>query len=171
MGTNLNGNELKIKVPATSSIIKKISETHCSMQSPYNKSPSGGLCQTPCGKNQISLSMPSEAACCNGAQLANTQFTCTTEGCIQASKHGQQFALARGDNKPQDYSNKNTFVLKVAKTANLGDRKCKLEFEVVTPKGPEKKPPIETANVRIQSDPDCDCCIGRLKRPIKKKQY
>ncbi|XP_013162414.1 PREDICTED: uncharacterized protein LOC106113902 isoform X2 [Papilio xuthus] len=172
IGTNLGGNELKIKVPATSAIIKKISQTHCSMQSPYTENKNEGPCQAPCGKNQISLTMPSEAICCNGAQPANTQFTCTTEGCVQASKHGQA-ALARGDTKQPNVltsQNKNTFVLKVAKTANLGDRKCKLEFELVTPKGLDKKPPVLKANARIQSDPDCDCCIGRLKKTKGKKK-
>ncbi|CAK1588175.1 unnamed protein product [Parnassius mnemosyne] len=170
--TNLGGNELKIKVPATSSIIKKISQTHCAMQSPYLKGTDDNTsCQPPCGKNQISLAMPSEAICCNGAQLANTQFTCTTEGCIQASKHGQQTALARGDNKYQEIPNKDSFVLKVAKTAIQGEKKCKLEFELVTPKGPDKKPPVQKHNARIQSDPDCDCYIGRLKKSKEKKKH
>ncbi|CAG4984935.1 unnamed protein product [Parnassius apollo] len=159
IGTNLGGNELKIKVPATSSIIKKISQTHCAMQSPYLKGTDDTSCLPPCGKNQISLAMPSEAICCNGAQLANTQFTCTTEGCIQASKHGQQTALARGDNKYQEIPNKDSFVLKVAKTAIEGEKKCKLEFELVTPK--DCCPPGNKIIFQMPSD---SCGTGHKQR-------
>lgn len=136
------------------------------MQYPYaGKGVDGGPCQPPCGKNQISLALPNEDVCCRGARLADTQFTCTTEGCTQASKHGQQAALARGDIKQQDPGNKDTFVLKVAKTAMQGDRKCKIELELVTPKGPDKKPPVQKFNSRLQSDLDCECCVRRLKKP------
>ncbi|CAG4941992.1 unnamed protein product [Colias eurytheme] len=159
IGTTLGGNELKIKVPASASIIKKISQTHCAMQSPYTKNSDGGPCEPPCGKNQISLALPSEDICCHGARPADTQFTCTTEGCLQASKHGQQAAMARGDNK-QELPNKDVFVLKVAKTALQGDRKCKLELELVTPKAADKKPPVTKQNTRIQSDLDYCCPTG-----------
>ncbi|CAG9781902.1 unnamed protein product [Diatraea saccharalis] len=160
IGTNLGGNELKIKVPASASIVKKISQTHCAMSYPYAKGVDGGPCEPPCGKNQISLALPNEDICCQGARLADTQFTCTTEGCTQASKHGQQSALARGDIKNDAPGNKNTFVLKVAKTAMQGDRKCKLEVELVTPKGPDKIPPVEKVNTRLQSDLDYCCPTG-----------
>lgn len=166
----MGGNELKIKVPATASVIKKISQTHCAMQCPYTKGTDGGPCAPPCGKNQISLALPSEATCCRGARPAGTQFTCTTEGCTQASKHGQQAALARGDTKQQELPNIDVFVLKVAKTAMQGDRKCKLELELVTPKGPDKKAPVRKTNARIQSDPDCECCVRRTKKPKGKRR-
>lgn len=172
IGTNIAGNELKIKVPASASIIKKISQTHCSMQRPYTKTgKDGGPCAPPCGKNQISLAMPSEATCCSGAQPADTRFTCTTEGCTMASKHGQQAAMQRGtgDNKPE-LPNKEVFVLKVAKTAMHGDKKCKLELELVTPKGPDKKPPIQKINTRIQSDLDCECLVRRIRKSKKKRK-
>lgn len=130
-----------------------------------------GPCAAPCGKNQISLALPAEAVCCKGPQLADTHFTCTTEGCIQASKHGQQGALARGDLKT-DPPNKDMFVMKVAKTALQGDRKCKIELELVTPKGPDKVAPVEKYNIRVQSDPDCQCCARKiLKRPKGKKRF
>lgn len=134
------------------------------MQCPYTKGTDGGPCAPPCGKNQITLALPSEATCCRGPQPAGTQFTCTTEGCTQASKHGQQAALARGDTKQQEHPNKEVFVLKVAKTAMQGDRKCKLELELVTPKGPDKKQPIRKVNTKMQSEPDCECCIRRPKK-------
>lgn len=171
IATNLGGNELKIKVPASASIIKKISQTHCAMQCPYSKDTAGGTCEPPCGKNQISLELPSEDICCHGPQPTGTQFSCTTEGCIQTSKHGQQLALARGDMKQQELPNQEVFVLKVAKTAIQGDKKCKLELELVTPKGPDKKQPIQKVNTRMQSDVDCECCIKRIKTSkLKKKQ-
>lgn len=154
----MTGNELKIKVPATSAVIKKISQTHCAMQSPYSKVKQEGPCNTPCGRNQISLSLPSEAICCRGLRPQGTQFTCTTEGCSQSSKHAQQ-TLARGDVKPQQEPvNKDVFVLKVAKTAMEGDKKCKIELELVAPKGPDKRPPIRKENIRIATDLDCECC-------------
>ncbi|XP_069365155.1 uncharacterized protein [Maniola hyperantus] len=161
IGTTLGGNELKIKVPASASIIKKISQTHCMMQCPYTKGASeGGPCEPPCGKNQISLALPTENICCHGAQPAETQFTCTTEGCTQAAKHSQQAALARGDGKPHlELPNRDVFVLKVAKTAMVHEKKCKLELELVTPKGPDKKPPITKMNSCLQSDIDCSCCV------------
>ncbi|CAG9558306.1 unnamed protein product [Danaus chrysippus] len=173
IGTNLGGNELKIKVPAHASIIKKISQTHCSMQCPYSKGTNDGPCLPPCGKNQISLALPSEAICCQGANPAGTQFSCTTEGCLQAVKHGQQSALARGDvkqNAPAELTNQDVFVLKVAKTAMQGDRKCKVELELVTPKGPDKKLPVKKINTCLQSDLDCECFVRRLKKTKPKKK-
>jgi hypothetical protein len=134
------------------------------MSYPYAKGVDGGPCEPPCGKNQISIALPNEAVCCKGAQLGDTQFTCTTEGCIQAAKHGQQTALARGDLKNDAPINRDTFVLKVAKTAMQGDKKCRLEVELVTPKGPDKKPPIQKVNTRLQSDADCECCVRRIRK-------
>nr|XP_013189034.1 unnamed protein product [Amyelois transitella] len=167
IGTTLGDNELRIKVPATSSIIKKISQTRCSLQCPYAKGVDGGPCEPPCGKNQLSLALPSEATCCAGAQPTTTQFTCTTEGCTQISKHAQQAALEKGDTK--DLPPTDCFVLKVGKTAMQGDRKCKLELELVTPSGPDKKPPVKKVDTRLQSDLDCECCVRRLKKPKGKK--
>lgn len=163
---NLSGNELKIKVPASAAIIKKISQTHCAIQKPYPGKKSGAgsdPCKPPCGKNQISLALPSEAICCHGAQLADTQFTCTTEGCTQASKHGQQASIVRSDPK-SEFPNKDVFVLKVAKNALQGDRKCKLELELVAPKAGEKRLPVQKVNKRLQSDTECECCPGRRSR-------
>lgn len=163
---NLSGNELKIKVPASAAIIKKISQTHCAIQKPYagKKSGAGSApCKPPCGKNQISLALPSEATCCHGAPLADTQFTCTTEGCTQASKHGQQASVIRSDPK-SELPNKDVFVLKVAKNALQGDRKCKLELELVAPKAGEKRLPIQKVNKRLQSECECECCPGRRSR-------
>lgn len=166
----MGGNELKIKVPVSASIIKKISQTHCAMQCPYmKKKTEDGPCLPPCGKNQISLVYPNEDVCCHGARPQGTQFTCTTEGCVQTSKHGQQAVYGRGDAK-QDLPNKEVFVLKVAKTAMQGDKKCKLELELVTPKGPDKKPPIRKVNMRVATDPDCDCCARRMKKPKGKRR-
>lgn len=162
MGSNLGGNELKIKVPASTAVIKKISQTHCAMQSPYMKTKTEGTCLPPCGKNKISLALPTEAICCGGVRPQGTQFTCTTEGCLQAQKHGQQAMLARGDIK-NEYPNKEVFVLKVAKTAMEGDRKCKLELELVTPKGPDKMQPVRKVNIRTATDPECHCCCPRMQ--------
>lgn len=138
------------------------------MQCNFAKQAGGGPCQPPCGKNQISLALPSETICCN-QRLADTQFSCTTEGCLQTSKHGQQLALARGDCKQPELANQDVFVLKVAKTATLNEKKCKLELELVTPKGADKKAPIKKINTCLQSDLDCECCIRRLKKPKGKK--
>lgn len=166
---NLSGNEFKIKVPASAAIIKKISQTHCAIQKPYPDKKSGAgsdPCKPPCGKNQITLALPSEAICCRGAQLADTQFTCTTEGCTQASKHGQQTSI-RSDPK-SDFPNRDTFVLKVVKNALQGDRKCKLELELVAPKAGEKRLPVQKVNMKMQSDPKCGCCPARRSR-LKKR--
>ncbi|KAJ8720410.1 hypothetical protein PYW07_012453 [Mythimna separata] len=169
IGSNLGGNELKIKIPANLSIIKKISQTHCAMQSPYTKKTTDGICIPPCGKNRISLAYPGEDTCCGGLRPQGTQFTCTTEGCVQAQKHGQQSLLARGDTK-NEIPNNEVFVLKVAKTAIEGDRKCKLELELVTPKGPDKKQPVRKVNARCATDPDCTCCGGGLRLPKGKRK-
>ncbi|XP_021187006.1 uncharacterized protein LOC110373892 isoform X2 [Helicoverpa armigera] len=163
IGSNLGGNELKIKVPASAAIIKKISQTHCAIQHPYSKTHSDGPCVPPCGKNQISMAIPSEGICCEGLRPQGTQFTCTTEGCIQTARHGQQAVYARGDSK-NDAPNKDVFVLKIAKTAVQGDKKSKIELELVTPKGPDKKPPVRKVNMRIATDPDCECCSRRIKK-------
>lgn len=160
---------MKIKVPKKSCVIKKISQTHCTMQRPYSKGGKGeGECIAPCGKNQINLALPCEATCCNGVQLQGTQFTCTTEGCTMASKHGQANVLAKSE-PIRIAPNKDCFVLKVAKTALEGDRKCKLELELVTPKGSDKKPPTKTVNVRAQCD-ECKCCWICPAKPKKSKK-
>lgn len=165
------GNELKIKVPASASLIKKISQTHCSMQRPFvsEKITDSGKCGPPCGKNQLTLGLPNKKTCCAGAQPAQTQFTCVTEGCSTISKHGPQPA-GKGDSTTAELPNKNVFVLKVAKTAWQADRKCRFEVELATPSGPDKKTPVQKVNTRIQSDPDCDCCIPRLKKQKPKKK-
>lgn len=142
------------------------------MQSPYDSGKNKdnkGECIAPCGKNQISLSLPSEVTCCAGAQPAKTQFTCVTEGCAAISKHGSQ-PMGKGDVSRPEVPNKNVFVLKVAKTAVQGDRKLKFEVELTTPKGPDKRLPVRTVNTKMQSEPDCKCYIPRLKKPKPKKR-
>ncbi|XP_047040865.1 uncharacterized protein LOC124645150 [Helicoverpa zea] len=94
-----------------------------------------------------------------GLRPQGTQFTCTTEGCIQTARHGQQAVYARGDSK-NDAPNKDVFVLKIAKTAVQGDKKSKIELELVTPKGPDKKPPVRKVNMRIATEPDYCCPPG-----------
>lgn len=83
--------------------------------------------------------------------------------------------LGRGDaNKAQQETvanNRDCFVLKVAKTAVQGDRKCKLELEFVTPKGPDKKQPIRNRTLRVATDPDCYCCPrSAMKAKCRKKR-
>ncbi|XP_061704798.1 uncharacterized protein LOC133516088 isoform X2 [Cydia pomonella] len=169
IGTNLCGNELKIKVPAHASTIKKISQTHCAMQRPFvpqkgNDKKNTAPCKPPCAKNQISLALPSEDVCCKGPQLAETQFTCTTEGCPMVSKHNQPPPSLQRSGTGDVTQNKDVFVLKVAKTAVQGDRKCKLELELVTPKGGDQIPPVQKKDIRMQSDLDCECCVRRIRK-------
>ncbi|CAB3225369.1 unnamed protein product [Arctia plantaginis] len=61
---------------------------------------------------------------------------------------------------------KDVFVLKVAKVDLKGDRRCKMELELVTPKGPEKKAPCRIETRETQCDPDpppCYCCGNKKK--------
>ncbi|VVC86200.1 uncharacterized protein LOC126978569 [Leptidea sinapis] len=62
---------------------------------------------------------------------------------------------------------KDVFVLKVAKVGANGDRRCKMELELVTPKGPERKPPGRCDTREAQCEPECDCCCARK---LKKKK-
>lgn len=171
MGTSSHGHELKIKVPVAAAVIKKLSQTRCCLQRPFEDKEDRKkkeACEAPCGKNQISLALPNEDICCNGPRPQMTQFTCTTEGCTQASKHGQAANASRPFVDPNP--NRDTFVLKVAKTAMQGDRKVKLEMELVTPKGPDKRLPVQKADTKTQSEFACLCGVRRLKRarrPIK----
>ncbi|CAK1588181.1 unnamed protein product [Parnassius mnemosyne] len=61
---------------------------------------------------------------------------------------------------------KDVFVLKVAKVGANGDRRCKLELELVTPKGPERKPltRIETRETQCDPDPEPCCCMKLNKK-------
>ncbi|XP_047041270.1 uncharacterized protein LOC124645496 [Helicoverpa zea] len=62
---------------------------------------------------------------------------------------------------------KDVFVLKVAKVGPTGDRRCKMELELVTPKGPEKKPPCRIDTRETQCDPDpppCTCMKNKKKK-------
>ncbi|CAH1647663.1 unnamed protein product [Spodoptera littoralis] len=55
----------------------------------------------------------------------------------------------------------------VAKVGPTGDRRCKMELELVTPKGPEKKPPcrIDTRETQCEPDPPpCTCCTKPRKK-------
>ncbi|XP_045510194.1 uncharacterized protein LOC123705460 [Colias croceus] len=63
---------------------------------------------------------------------------------------------------------KDVFVLKVAKVGPNGDRRVKMELELVTPKGPEKKPlcRIDTRETQCEPDPPPCCCV----KPKKKKK-
>ncbi|KAF9804914.1 hypothetical protein SFRURICE_007817 [Spodoptera frugiperda] len=63
---------------------------------------------------------------------------------------------------------KKTLYGMVAKVGPTGDRRCKMELELVTPKGPEKRPPcrIDTRETQCEPDPPpCTCCMrSRSKR-------
>ncbi|KAJ8737683.1 hypothetical protein PYW08_000278 [Mythimna loreyi] len=65
---------------------------------------------------------------------------------------------------------KDVFILKVAKVGATGDRRCKMELELVTPKHPEKKPPGRIDTRETQCDPvppPCTCCRPRKAKPNK----
>ncbi|CAF4746366.1 unnamed protein product [Pieris macdunnoughi] len=61
---------------------------------------------------------------------------------------------------------KDVFVLKVAKIGPNGDRRCKMELELVTPKGPEKKAPgrIDTRETQCDPEPSPCCCTKSKKK-------
>ncbi|RVE42492.1 hypothetical protein evm_012864 [Chilo suppressalis] len=61
---------------------------------------------------------------------------------------------------------KDVFVLKVAKVGPNGDRRSKMELELVTPKGPEKKSlcRIDTRETQCEPDPPCSCCVRQKKK-------
>ncbi|KAF9419802.1 hypothetical protein HW555_003801 [Spodoptera exigua] len=61
---------------------------------------------------------------------------------------------------------KDVFILKVAKVGPTGDRRCKMELELVTPKGPEKKPPYRIDTRETQFDPEPPPCT--CPKPKKK---
>ncbi|KAJ8737152.1 hypothetical protein PYW07_000423 [Mythimna separata] len=67
---------------------------------------------------------------------------------------------------------KDVFVLKVAKVGANGERRCKMELELVTPKFPEKKPPGRIDTRETQCDPippPCTCCRPRRSKNTKKQ--
>ncbi|XP_063547067.1 uncharacterized protein LOC134754658 [Cydia strobilella] len=55
---------------------------------------------------------------------------------------------------------KDVFVLRVAKVGVNGERRCKMELELVTPKGPERKVPgrIDTKGTQCLPPPCPGCC-------------
>lgn len=162
----MHGAELKIKVPATSAVTKKISHTHCSLMSPYQRpgEEHGDFpCSPPCGNNQISLALPTEPTCCRGPRPTGTLFTCTTEGCMQAAKHVQALQPI------VDQPNKDLYVFKVAKTEMQGDKKCRIELEMVAPKGEQRRMELNEMmyDNKTQAEFDCLCGVKRLKRPLR----
>ncbi|XP_030023972.2 uncharacterized protein LOC115442908 [Manduca sexta] len=63
---------------------------------------------------------------------------------------------------------KDVFVLKVAKVGPKGDRRCKMELELVTPKGPEKKSMVRLDTRETQCEPEPPpCCCMRSKKKKK----
>ncbi|KAI8430808.1 hypothetical protein MSG28_000963 [Choristoneura fumiferana] len=65
---------------------------------------------------------------------------------------------------------KDVFVLKVAKVGAMGDRRCKMELELVTPKGMERKAPGRVDTRETQCDPEpCTCCCQKSRKPKKRK--
>ncbi|OWR40622.1 hypothetical protein KGM_206038 [Danaus plexippus plexippus] len=65
---------------------------------------------------------------------------------------------------------KDVFVLKVAKIGANGDRRCKMELELVTPKSSDKSAPYRVDTRDTQCDPDpppCGCCNKICKKKRK----
>ncbi|GBP05633.1 hypothetical protein EVAR_100900_1 [Eumeta japonica] len=168
VNANVNGNDLRIKVPTKTAIIKKLSQTHVDLQSPYMRANRDGVCDAPCSDNQISLSFPVHATGDESAPLQNTQFCCTTEGCPQAAKHNVSAKVASRDRIKDLPNNRDNFVLKVMKTAVSIDKKCKLEFEIVTPKGPDKMPAVKCIDARNETIPECICYCPAMMRKMNK---
>ncbi|CAH0716389.1 unnamed protein product, partial [Brenthis ino] len=63
---------------------------------------------------------------------------------------------------------KDVFILKVAKVGPNGDRRSKMELELVTPKGPEKTGPYRYDTREAQCDPDPPPCICNKQKKKKK---
>ncbi|XP_045784035.1 uncharacterized protein LOC123880135 [Maniola jurtina] len=63
---------------------------------------------------------------------------------------------------------KDVFVLKVAKIGPNGDRRCKMELELVTPKRSEKPVPFRLDTREVQCEPEVDpCCCNKPKKKRK----
>ncbi|KAJ0183813.1 hypothetical protein K1T71_000236 [Dendrolimus kikuchii] len=73
-----------------------------------------------------------------------------------------------GETQSVLHPRKDVFVLKVAKVGPNGDRRCKMELELATPKGTEKKIPsrVDTRETQCEPDPPPCCCL----KPKKKKE-
>ncbi|KAJ2954322.1 hypothetical protein O0L34_g2577 [Tuta absoluta] len=56
---------------------------------------------------------------------------------------------------------KDVFVLKVAKVGPHGDRRCRMELELVTPKAQDRTPPYRVDTRETQCDPECTCCCSK----------
>ncbi|XP_026331029.1 uncharacterized protein LOC113238415 [Hyposmocoma kahamanoa] len=63
---------------------------------------------------------------------------------------------------------KDVFVLKVAKVGPNGDKKCKMELELVTPKYNDQPPVYRVDTRETQCEPECPCCCGRPARRKKR---
>ncbi|GBP16161.1 hypothetical protein EVAR_9880_1 [Eumeta japonica] len=66
---------------------------------------------------------------------------------------------------------KDVFVLKVSKVNAYGDKRCKMELELLTPPMPPTKPParLETRETQFEPNPPpCPCsCLRKKKRKRK----
>ncbi|XP_041987336.1 uncharacterized protein LOC121739083 [Aricia agestis] len=82
--------------------------------------------------------------------------------CTQLPKNVPSPGLAQNILHPK----KDVFLLKVAKIGPNGDRRCKMELELVTPKAPERKLPgrYDTKETQCDNKPSCSCLQQKKRR-------
>ncbi|XP_061705157.1 uncharacterized protein LOC133516309 [Cydia pomonella] len=183
IGAIFNGNEVKIRVPKSTSKSPKLTPSQLKLQQLCTCDDDESVCSETCGAgaagddNQLFFQIPDDICEATSNRNANNSE-------LVYSKQERHKSLCNTCNvTPPDapkgvkahkvlHPNKDVFVLKIGKQTDEPNRTGNIEVELVTPRAPARPKPPTHACKDIQCEgPEVNCCMPcKQCRPCRKRR-
>ncbi|RVE42493.1 hypothetical protein evm_012865 [Chilo suppressalis] len=186
IGAIFNGNEIKIRVPKSTSKPPKLTPSQIKLQQQCTCDDDASLCSETCGlpgeggmrgpSNQLHLQVPDDIceALTNRTQL-NSELTYsrneTREKMCNVCNITPNDAPKGVQAQKVLHPDKDVFVLKIGKQTDEPNRTGNIEVELITPRAPAKLMPATHFCKQIQCEEDdipcclpCRACIGTVPK-------
>ncbi|XP_072931009.1 uncharacterized protein [Epargyreus clarus] len=174
IGAIFNGNEVKIRIPKSTSKPPKLSPSQLKLQNQCTCDDDGSVCSETCGlpgegfqgpANRLNFQIPDDIC------EAFTNRTALNSELVYSKKEAHDNLCNVCNVTPKDapkgvqaqkvlHPDKDVFVLKIGKQTDEPNRTGNIEVELVTPRAPAKARPASHSCKEIQcEDNDIPCCV------------
>ncbi|XP_004929912.1 uncharacterized protein LOC101745876 [Bombyx mori] len=174
IGAIFNGNEVKIRVPKTTSKPPKLTPSQLKLQQQCTCDDEGSICSETCGlsgeedngpANKLNFQIPDDIC------EALTNRTALNSELTYSKKEAHETLCNVCNVTPKDapkgvqaqkvlHPDKDVFVLKIGKQTDEPNRTGNIEVELITPRAPAKMKPATHCCKLIQcEEEDIPCCV------------
>ncbi|KAJ0183811.1 hypothetical protein K1T71_000234 [Dendrolimus kikuchii] len=181
IGAIFNGNEVKIRVPKSTSKPTKLSPSQLKLHQQCTCDDQGSICSETCGHPDDDGGVGIFGKIPDDICEALTNRTNLNSELTYSEKKGHNYLCNTCNDAPKDVKahkvlrpDKDIFILKIGKQTDEPNRTGNIEVELITPRAPAKPKPATHSCVQIQCNeeniPNCvPCRTCRAPMPKKKR--